>query len=58
MYMENEVSYHATVIAAVEDTLIPATTNAELEALLEAVVPALRAHLEHARRLSNELSGR
>jgi putative membrane protein len=47
-YIDNEVSYHKAVIAAVESLLIPETENSELKALLENVVPALRAHLEHA----------
>ena len=57
-YMHNEVAYHEAVITAVESTLVPNTTNGELKQLLEAVVPALRAHLDHARRLSAELSAR
>lgn len=56
-YMENEVAYHDAVITAVEDTLIPNTQNAELEALLQAVVPALEAHRDHAARLVSELRG-
>lgn len=48
-YMQNEVEYHETVIAAIEQTLIPSTENGELRGLLEAVLPALEAHLEHAR---------
>ena len=56
-YMENEVAYHEAVIAAVEDTLVPNTSNAELKQLLQDVVPALRAHLEHARQLSREVGG-
>ncbi|WP_405285244.1 DUF4142 domain-containing protein [Gaopeijia maritima] len=55
-YIDNEVAYHETVIGAVEETLIPHTSNAELRSLLEAVVPALKAHLEHARRLRSELA--
>lgn len=54
-YMENEVAYHEAVIAAVEETLVPNTSNAELRKLLSSVVPALRAHLEHARSLSQKL---
>lgn len=57
-YMENEVAYHEAVIAAVEETLLPNTSNGELRQLLQSVVPALRAHLEHARRLSNDLGDR
>jgi putative membrane protein len=47
-YIDNEVGYHQAVIAAVETVLIPQATNAELKGLLQNVVPALRAHLEHA----------
>lgn len=47
-YIDNEVGYHKAVIAAVETVLIPQATNAELKGLLQNVVPALRAHLEHA----------
>jgi putative membrane protein len=36
------------VISAVEGLLIPETENAELKALLQNVVPALKAHLAHA----------
>lgn len=57
-YMENEVAYHEAVIAAVEDTLVPNTSNADLKRLLQGVVPALRAHLEHARQLNAGLTGR
>lgn len=47
-YIDNEVSYHKAVISAVEGLLIPETENAELKALLQTVVPALKAHLGHA----------
>lgn len=57
-YMEAEVVYHETVIGAVEETLIPNTSHPELESLLRSVIPALEAHLEHARRVSEELEGR
>jgi putative membrane protein len=48
-YIDNEVAYHQAVISAVESVLIPQATNAELKALLQSVVPALKAHLEHAK---------
>jgi putative membrane protein len=35
--------------------LIPAAQNAELKTLLEQVVPALQAHLEHARHVQSAL---
>lgn len=47
-YIDNEVTYHANVIAAVESILIPQARNAELKSLLQAVLPALKAHLSHA----------
>ena len=47
-YIDNEVAYHKAVIAAVETVLLPQTTNGELKSLLQSVVPALKAHLEHA----------
>jgi len=56
-YVENEVTYHEAVIAAVEDTLIPNTSNQELKELLQSVLPALEAHREHAERLVGELRG-
>ena len=47
-YIDNEVSYHKAVISTVETVLIPQSKNAELKALLEKVLPVLKAHLEHA----------
>jgi putative membrane protein len=47
-YVDNEVAYHKAVIDAVEKLLIPETENAELKQLLQNVLPALKAHLEHA----------
>lgn len=52
-YIDNEVAYHKAVIAAVEGLLIPETENGELKALLQNVVPALKAHLMHAEMLQN-----
>jgi putative membrane protein len=50
-YINNEVIYHKAVISAVETVLIPETENIELKNLLQAVLPALRAHLAHAEML-------
>lgn len=47
-YVDNEVTYHKAVIAAVKTVLIPQSQNGELKALLQKVVPILEAHLEHA----------
>jgi putative membrane protein len=54
-YVDNEVTYHQTVIDAVDKTLIPNASNAELKALLVKVRPVLEEHLEHAKHLQAEL---
>jgi putative membrane protein len=51
-YAVNEVSYHETLLGAIDDALIPSAQHAELKALLVQVRPAVAAHLEHARRLA------
>jgi len=55
-YIDNEVAYHKAVIAAVETVLIPQAQNAELKALLQAVVPTLKTHLEHAEMVQSHIS--
>lgn len=50
-YIDNEVGYHKAVIAAVDGLLIPQSQNAELKALLQKVLPALKTHLGHAEML-------
>jgi putative membrane protein len=50
-YIDHEVTYHETVLDALDKTLIPDAQNAELKALLVKVRPAFVAHLEHARHL-------
>lgn len=50
-YIDREVAYHQQVIEALDKTLVPGATNAELKALLVKVRPAFVAHLEHAKRL-------
>ena len=55
LYIDNEVAYHKAVIAAVNDLLIPESENKELKGLLEAVLPALETHLEHAEMVQKQL---
>ena len=54
-YMDNEVGYHQAVIEAVQKTLIPGASNAELKALLVKVSPTFVAHLEHAKKIQSSL---
>lgn len=57
-YIDNEVAYHKAVIGAVESLLIPETENPELKELLQNVVPALKAHLEHATMLQSKMANK
>jgi putative membrane protein len=50
-YVDHEVAYHQQVLEALDKTLIPGASNAELKALLVKVRPAFLAHLEHARQI-------
>src|SRR5262245_43898485 len=54
-YIEHEVAYHQAVLDAVDKTLIPGASNAELKALLVKVRPAFVAHLEHAKKVQSSL---
>ena len=54
-YIDNEVTYHQAVLDAMDKTLIPGATNAELKALLTKVRPAFVAHLEHAKQVQSTL---
>jgi putative membrane protein len=55
-YIDHEVAYHQQVLDAVDKTLIPGATNAELKALLVKVRPAFVAHLEHAKHVQMSLA--
>jgi putative membrane protein len=55
-YVDHEVAYHQQVIDALDKTLIPGATNAELKALLVKVRPAFVAHLDHAKRMQSSMS--
>jgi putative membrane protein len=57
-YMAHEVDYHRSVLQALDQTLIPSTTNGELRALLEQARGAIAAHLAHAERLHASLGSK
>ena len=57
-YIDHEVDYHRAVLDAVDKTLIPGAKNDELKALLVKTRPAFVAHLEHAKHVQAEISGR
>ena len=54
-YVDHEVTYHQTVIDALDKTLIPSAQNAELKDLLQKVRPAIAAHLERAKSIQSSL---
>lgn len=54
-YIDNEVAYHQAVLDAIDKTLIPGASNAELKALLVKVRPAFVAHLDHAKKVQSSL---
>ncbi len=57
-YAANEITYHTTVLGAIDNALIPSAQNPELKALLVAVRPAVAAHLDHARELAAKVARR
>ncbi len=54
-YIDHEITYHQSVLDALDKTLSPGAKNAELKALLEKVRPAFVAHLEHAKHIQASL---
>lgn len=54
-YIDNEVTYHQTVLDALDKTLIPNAQNAELKALLQQVRPNVDAHLQRAKSIQASL---
>jgi putative membrane protein len=55
-YIDNEVSYHESVIGALDKILLPNAKNAELKNLLETGRPIFVSHLEHAKQLQESLT--
>ena len=51
-YAKNEVAYHGTVNGALESTLIPSASNAELKELLETGLKIFQGHQQHAEQLA------
>src|SRR5215469_2272905 len=51
-YIDNEVAYHKTVDGALENTLIPSASNAELKALLQTGLKIFQGHEQHAEQVA------
>ena len=57
-YIDHEVTYHESVIHALDKTLIPNAHNSELKDLLINVRPAFVAHLDSAEQIQSSLGKR
>jgi putative membrane protein len=55
-YVDNEVAYHEAVIGVVKNNLIPDASNKDLKNLLVKSSPVFAEHLEHAKKLKEELN--
>ncbi|HVV63073.1 MAG TPA: DUF4142 domain-containing protein [Pseudolabrys sp.] len=54
-YIENEVAYHKTVNGALQNTLIPSASNAELKSLLETGLKIFQGHQQHAEHVAADV---
>ena len=54
-YIASEVTYHESLLGAIDKVLLPSAQNAELKGLLEQTRPAVVAHLKHAQELRASL---
>ncbi len=54
-YAANEVAYHKTVNGALETTLIPSASNAELKSLLQTGLKVFQSHQQHAEHVAAAL---
>jgi putative membrane protein len=54
-YIDNEVAYHKAVNSALENTLIPSASNAELKDLLTTGLKIFQGHEQHAEHVAAEL---
>jgi putative membrane protein len=54
-YVANEVAYHKAVDSALETTLIPSASNAELKSLLQTGLKIFQGHLQHAEHVASTL---
>lgn len=54
-YIANEVAYHKTVNGALQSTLIPSASNAELKSLLETGLKIFQGHQQHAEHVAAQV---
>lgn len=56
-FLAHEVAFHQGVIDALDSTLLPAISNAELKALVVKVAPAFEGHRDGAATIAKKLKG-
>ena len=54
-YVANEVAYHKTVNGALESTLIPSASNADLKGLLQTGLKIFQGHQQHAEHVAADV---
>lgn len=54
-YLKHEIAFHASVIEAIETTLLPAIENPKLKALVEKVLPGFKHHLAATKAAAEKL---
>jgi putative membrane protein len=54
-YLNQEVTFHQTVLDTIDQSLLPNAKNEELKALLNKVRPSIASHLDHAKQLQASL---
>ena len=54
-YVANEVAYHKAVNSALETTLIPSASNAELKSLLQTGLKIFQGHQQHAEHVAADV---
>ena len=54
-YVDNEVAYHKAVDSALETTLIPNSSKAELKSLLQTGLKIFQGHEQHAEHVAADL---
>jgi putative membrane protein len=54
-YMDHEIAFHQSVLASLDNTLIPGAQNAELKQLLTSIRPTIEGHLKRAQAVRKDL---
>ncbi len=56
-YMDHEIAVHTSVLASLDNTLIPGAGNAELKQFLSSIRPTIAGHLARAKSVRKDLGG-